>query len=196
MEPWLKKKLASLDPKTRKKIDYLFREMHESISILYDLAIHDEKTGLYNNKFFQAQLDMEFEKAQRGKQTLSLMILDIDYFKKVNDAYGHIKGDEILIRLARVVQNRIRGSDIAARFGGEEFILLLPETTIIKAKKLAARLKKAVHTDPLLKKYKITVSAGVTQFRKKDTKRSFKIRADKALYQAKKTGRDKFIALR
>ncbi len=139
---------------------------------------------------------MESEKAQRGRQSLSILIIDIDHFKKINDSYGHMKGDELLIRLAKLVQQQIRKSDIAARFGGEEFIILLPETTIQKSKRLLTRLKNSIHKDQFLKKYKLTISGGVTQFKKKDTKKSFKSRADKALYQAKKTGRDKFVVVK
>ncbi len=196
MEKKLKRKIASLDPKIRRKIEGLFKNMNESISLLYDIATLDEKTGLYNNKFFNTELEMEIEKAQRGKQKLSLVIIDIDYFKKVNDEYGHIKADDLLYKLAKVIQKQIRKSDIAARFGGEEFFILLPETNLEKAKKVAVRLRNAIHNDKILKRYKITVSGGITQFKTKDNKKKFKSWADKALYQAKKSGRDRFVLLK
>lgn len=196
MKRGIKEKMHALDPRFRKQINDLLENMHESISLLYEAAIHDEKTGLYNNKFFETMLDMEIEKAQRGKQNLSLMIIDIDFFKKINDKYGHMKADELMARLAKVVQTQIRKSDIAARFGGEEFIILLPETSLEKAKKLAFRLIKTIHGDPILNKHKLTVSGGITQFKQRDSKKKLKQRADKALYQAKNTGRDKFVALR
>ena len=139
---------------------------------------------------------MEIEKAQRGKQKLSLMIIDIDYFKKINDTYGHVKADELLKQLAKVILKQIRKSDIAVRFGGEEFFILLPETSLEKAKKLASRLQSAIGKDNFLKKYNLTISGGITQFKKKDSKRKLKQRVDKALYSAKKSGRDKFVALR
>ena len=196
MEKRLKRKIASLDPKIRRKIEELFKNMNESISLLYDIATLDEKTNLYNNRFFQTGLDMEIEKAQRGKQKLSLMILDIDHFKKINDSYGHVKADELLKQLAKVILKQIRKSDIAARFGGEEFFILLPETSLDKAKKLVSRLQNAISKDNLLKKYSLTVSGGITQFKKKDSKKQLKQRADKALYQAKNSGRNKFVELR
>ncbi len=196
MEEYLKYRLRMVDKKTRKKIERLFKEVNESVSLLFDLATRDEKTGLYNNRFLQAEIDMEIEKAQRGKQKLSVVITDIDFFKKINDKYGHIKADELLYRLAKVIQQQIRKSDIASRFGGEEFILLLPETNLAKAKKLCTRLRNAVHKDKILKKYNLTISGGITQYKKNDNKKSFKSRADKALYHAKKHGRDKFVSLK
>lgn len=195
MKKEMKKKLHALDPRFRKRFTELMSMMEESVSLLYDVATHDEKTGLYNNKFFETILDMEIEKAKRDQQKLSLFIIDIDFFKKINDKYGHMKADELLARLAKVLRKQIRKSDIAARFGGEEFFVLLPETNLEKAKKLTARLKRAVHTDAMLKKHGITVSGGITQFKKGDTKKRLKERVDKALYQAKEGGRDKFCVV-
>lgn len=195
MDKALNKKISALDPRFRKKISDLLDSMHESVSLLYEVATHDEKTGLYNNKFFENVLTMEIGKAKRGKQKLSLIIVDIDFFKKVNDSYGHVKADELLARLAHVLQKQARVSDVVARFGGEEFIILLPETILTKAKTFAGRLKKAIHSDKILKKYSITVSGGITQYKKNDTKRRIKQRADKALYYAKHKGRDRFVSL-
>src|SRR3989304_6435415 len=161
MEKGLKKKISSLDPQIRKKIEALFKNMNESISLLYDIATLDEKTGLYNSRFFNAELEMEIEKAKRGKQKLSLIIIDIDYFKKINDKFGHVKADELLFQLAKVIKSQIRKSDIAARFGGEEFFILLPETSLVKAGKLASRLLKAIRNNLILKKYKVTISVGI-----------------------------------
>lgn len=196
MNKELNKKISALDPKFRERITKLFESMHESISMLYEAATHDEKTGLYNNKFFENILIMEIEKAKRGKQKLSLIMTDIDFFKKVNDTYGHIKADDLLARLAKVIKNHSRISDIVARFGGEEFVILLPETNLAKAKCFAKHLREEIHSDKILKKYKITVSGGITQFKKNDNKKRFKARVDKALYQAKKNGRDNFVVLK
>jgi diguanylate cyclase (GGDEF)-like protein len=189
-------KLHALDPRFRKKVEELFETIIESFSSLYEVATHDEKTGLYNNKFFETILDMEIEKAKRGQEKLSLMITDIDFFKKINDKYGHMKADELLKRLADVMTKLVRKSDIVARFGGEEFIILLPETNLEKANLFAARLKRAVHSDAVLKKHNVRVSGGITQYKEKDNKKKLKERVDKALYQAKETGRDKFVAIK
>ncbi|MDE1848671.1 MAG: GGDEF domain-containing protein [Nanoarchaeota archaeon] len=188
----IKQKVSALDPKFREKISEMFEAMHKSINMLYDAAIRDEKTGLYNNKFFETVLDMEMEKAKRGKEKLSLVITDIDHFKKINDTHGHVKADELLAKLAKVISSCARKSDVVARFGGEEFFILLPETTIEKAKRFAARIKKAIHSDPTLKKYSLTVSGGIAQYKKGDNREKFKDRADKALYRAKEGGRDRF----
>jgi len=189
-------KLHALDPRFRKKVEELFNTIIESFSSLYEVATHDEKTGLYNNKFFETILDMEIEKAKRGQEKLSLIITDIDFFKKINDKYGHIKADELLKRLADVMLKLIRKSDIVARFGGEEFMILLPETNLEKANLFATRLKRAVHADVVLKKHNLTISGGITQYKEKDSKKKLKERVDKALYQAKETGRDKFVVIK
>lgn len=196
MNKKLNKKISALDPKFKKKIEELFETMNESISILYDAATHDEKTGLYNSKFFENMVDLEIEKVKRGYEKLSLIIIDIDFFKKINDKYGHIKADDILVRLARIFEKTLRKSDIISRFGGEEFFMLLPGTNLEKAKRLISRLKTNIKKDSLLKRYKVTVSGGLTEFKSKDTKKIFMKRADKALYQAKNSGRDKFVVIK
>ena len=196
MKKEMKKKLHALDPRFRKRFTELMSMMDESISLLYEAAIHDEKTELYNNKFFESMLKMEMEKAKREQQKLSLLIIDIDFFKKINDTYGHMKADELLAQLARVVMKQIRKSDIAARFGGEEFFVLLPETNLEKTKKFSKRLRNAIKSDKMLKKYGVNVSGGLTQYKKGDTKKSFQTRVDKALYQAKEGGRDKFVSIK
>jgi len=197
MDRKIEKKLSALDPRFRKKIEELFKSINESVSMLYDVATHDDKTGLYNNKFFETIFDMEIEKARRGQQKLSLIMIDIDFFKQVNDKYGHIKADELLKRLSDLIKNNIRKSDLVARFGGEEFFILLPETDLEKAKIFSLKLRKIIHEDKILKKYEMTVSGGVSQFRdKKDDGKKLKERVDRALYQAKHRGRDIFVALK
>lgn len=196
MDKKIEAKLHALDPRFRKKIQDMLENMNESISMLYEAATHDEKTGLYNNKFFETIFEMEIEKARRNQQKLSLVMTDIDFFKKINDTHGHIKADEFLKRLAEVIQKHIRGSDIAARFGGEEFVILLPETNLEKAKRLTIRLRTAIHSDKVLKKYGVHVRGGVTEYRKGDNKKKMKERVDTALYKAKQTGRDKFVAIK
>ncbi len=194
MDKKLRKKISALDPRFRKKITDMFDAMHESVSLLYEAATHDEKTGLYNNKFFETILDMEIEKAKRDSQKLSLMMIDIDFFKKINDTYGHLKADELLKQLAKVLMKKARKSDVVARFGGEELMILLPETSLNKAKSFSSRIRKAIYEDKFLKKHSLTVSGGVTEFKKSDSKKSFKQRVDKLLYKAKHQGRDQFVS--
>jgi len=196
MDKKIEEKLSALDPRFKKKIQDLFTSINESVSMLYDAAIHDEKTGLYNNKFFETVFEMEAEKARRKQQKLSMIMTDIDFFKKINDTLGHMKADEILKRLADVIKKQIRKSDIVARFGGEEFIILLPETNLEKAKKFAARLKTAIHSDAMLKKYHVNVSGGISQYKDQENRKKLKERVDKALYQTKETGRNKFVVMK
>jgi len=195
MKKEIETKLSALDPHFREHIKKVLESVNISVDLLYEAATRDEKTGLYNSKFFNNILEMELEKAQRGKQKLSFVITDIDFFKKINDTYGHIRGDEILAYLAKLMMKTARKSDVVARFGGEGFVILLPETNLIKAKKFCMRIRKKIHEDRFLKKFKVTVSGGITQYKSKDSKKSLYTRADKALYSAKNSGRDKFVAV-
>lgn len=196
MNKKLDEKIHALDPRFRKRFTEMMSMIDESISLLYEEATHDEKTGLYNNKFFETMLDMEMEKAKRNQEELSLFMIDIDFFKKINDTYGHMKADELLAQLAKVLMKQIRKSDIAARFGGEEFFVLLPETNLEKAEKFTKRLRSAIKSDAMLKKYGVNVSGGITQYKKGDSKKRFKERVDKGLYKAKEGGRDRFVSVR
>jgi len=191
----LNEKFSALDPRFREKLDALFEEIVDSVSLLYDTAIKDGKTGLYNAKFFDTIIEMEIEKAKRGTQNLSLLVIDIDFFKKINDTHGHIKADEFLIKISRILEKTLRKSDVISRFGGEEFFIILPETGLEKAKKITSRLRTNLKKDRVLKKYNVTVSGGLTEFKNTDDKKKFMSRADKALYKAKNTGRDKFVAI-
>jgi diguanylate cyclase (GGDEF)-like protein len=172
---------------------------HAAIAIqnamLYEQAIHDGLTGLYAHTFFQNYLKQEIMKARRYETPLSLLMLDIDYFKRFNDTYGHPAGDMVLVNIARLLQQAIRGADIAARYGGEEFALILPETDAKGAYLLAERLRKKVEDFDFLKgkkkKVKITVSIGVADYRKGLRKEVLIGQADQTLYRAKREGRNK-----
>lgn len=183
----------------KKNIKKIFGNITNSqqkqIAQLYDLATKDAKTGLYNNHFFENMLEIEMERAHRQKQHLCLFMVDIDFFKKVNEIHGHVKADELLKRLADILKQQLRKTDIPARFGGEEFFIILPHTSLDQAKALTSRLRDAIKTDKVLGKYNITVSGGLTCYKHKDSEKSLKERADKALFKAKQTGRDKFVAL-
>jgi diguanylate cyclase (GGDEF)-like protein len=121
------------------------------------------------------------------------LIIDIDFFKKINDTYGHIEADKILEKLAQILKTAVRNSDLVARFGGEEFVILFPETNLNKAIKVCKRINKNIEKDKFLKKYKLTISGGLTEYKQRDNIRKMQERADKALYEAKKTGRDRII---
>ena len=184
-------KLDFIGPQFRKKLTKVLKDVDKGIDMLYEIATHDEKTGLYNSKFFKSVLGLELDKAKRGKK-LSLIMLDIDHFKKINDKYGHLAGDKILKQLANLLQQKIRKSDIASRFGGEEFLIMLPNAAKEKAKMVAERLRKSVQSAGF--KPRITISLGVSEYKKADTINNLINKADSALYRAKKKGRNRVEA--
>lgn len=152
------------------------------------LANTDGLTGLYNHRHMQERLDQEVERARRYDRTLSLIMADLDQFKKYNDTYGHPGGDEVLIAVARVLRKISRGSDIAARYGGEEFTLVLPETPLTEASKVADRARRAVAGLRFSKGGRVTASFGVASLSRGGTKEAVIEAADTALYQAKHDG--------
>jgi len=185
------KKLKVLNPEVRKNLSKLIQELKNSIDYLYEIATIDEKTGVYNNKFFKTISEMEFAKAKRGLEPISLLIVDIDNFKKLNDTYGHLVGDAVLKRIGTVLKESLRKYDVVARFGGEEFIILFPETNLQRARKVSERLRRKVAEDKEMGKYSVTFSGGLAAYHKNDSLTRIKVRADKALYKAKKNGKNK-----
>ena len=156
------------------------------------LATMDKLTSIFNRYKIDMALEEQIEIAKRYNRPLSIIFFDIDHFKKVNDTYGHKMGDFVLIELAKLVSQHIRSSDIFGRWGGEEFLLILPETPIDKAEKLAEKLRKIVENydfDGL----SITISLGVTGYTKGDDSNSIMMRVDKLLYKAKELGRNKVV---
>ncbi len=164
---------------------------------LREASIKDAVTELYNHRYFQEMLDKELERAERYSHNLSIMMIDIDHFKKVNDTYGHPQGDKVLHTMGQIFSQEIRTSDIAARYGGEEFAIIMPETDINGAVILAERIRKAVEQHVIEAadhKIKITISIGLTTYdpgRDKKNKAEIINVADKALYNSKATGRNK-----
>ena len=160
------------------------------------LAITDGLTGLYNHRHFRQQLNLEISRAGRYSRSLSLMMIDIDYFKRYNDTNGHLKGNEVLKDLARILKDMSREVDIVARYGGEEFAIIMPETERRKAKMLSERLRKKIESHPFENgrkqpNKKLTISIGVASCPENASKAAQLIEtADKALYEAKRGGRN------
>lgn len=158
------------------------------------LAITDGLTGLFNHRYFQDAFDRELERASRQKQELSLLLLDIDHFKSLNDNYGHPAGDFVLKNLSAILRSNARKIDILARYGGEEFAALLPGINAKNARKTAERWRKAIQRTTLKwekKSFAITISMGFAVFSEDATdKKSLIDKADKALYFAKEQGRN------
>ena len=154
-------------------------------------AYTDELTGIPNRAYFEEEFNKEIARRNRERTPLSFIILDIDKFKDVNDAYGHQVGDEILQDLANTIKSKVRLTDIFARWGGEEFVCILPNTSLDNAKKSAETLRRTVEEHTFKDNLSITCSFGVSEFREDDTKESILKRADDSLYHAKEMGRNR-----
>jgi len=178
----------------RNREKQLKSEVATKTAELERLAKRDALTDLYNRRAFDEILKREFRKALHQKVPVCLAILDIDHFKQINDTYLHSTGDKVLEHLAEVLKGAVRKADQVARWGGEEFVLFLPHTTLTEASELCERVRKQVEkarfsdVDPNLR---LTVSIGVAQASDVDTHSTLLIKADKALYQAKDMGRNK-----
>ncbi len=158
------------------------------------LAATDALTGLMNRRSFLTCAEREISRADRYAQSLSLIFLDIDHFKRVNDRYGHHAGDEVLKTFSDLIRERIRSSDLLARWGGEEFLILAPETQLESAAALAESLREAVAASAFPSVGSVTCSLGVAQRKSTESFEAFCARADAALYQAKETGRNRVCA--
>ncbi|MCX6073944.1 MAG: diguanylate cyclase [Campylobacterales bacterium] len=157
------------------------------------LASIDKLTGIANRLKFDEVLHYSIDRAKRYKVALSVILFDIDDFKKVNDSYGHISGDHVLKEIAHIGNANIRKSDLLARWGGEEFMILQPDIPEDEASILAKRLRKAIENHTFGAVGKVTISLGVTNFLETDTADSFLKRVDEALYAAKTSGKNKVV---
>jgi diguanylate cyclase len=157
-------------------------------------AMHDSLTGMPNREAYQQRLEQEVKRIERYGGKLSLMVCDVDLFKRINDAYGHLAGDKVLKIIANSLQRNLRSTDFIARFGGEEFVVLMPETSTSEAKIIAEKMRIKIEESPFnFKKepVQITVSFGISEFAEGETAAEVFSRADKALYEAKDKGRNK-----
>lgn len=158
---------------------------------LNKLIHYDALTGLYNRRAIEDYLKQELERVRRYQRQMSVLILDLDFFKKVNDSYGHDFGDKVLIAVADVLRANIRGIDYAGRFGGEEFLVIMPETDIQESITVAERLREAVQAVHFKNNLSITISGGLAAAPKDGmTGDALLKKADIALYMAKEKGRN------
>ena len=163
------------------KLGKITRSFHKSMYI-------DTLTQLNNRNFFYATISNLMEKLQKKQSSISLLIIDIDNFKSINDTYGHIAGDEILKQLSDIFKCTIRANDIATRWGGDEFVITLPGANTKAAFNIADRIRSNIHNHDFVYnniRFKVTVSIGVTSIRDKMDINAFIDLADKALYKAK-----------
>ena len=168
-----------------------------------EISYQDALTKTYNRRYFDLRIQDEIERSLRQSEVLSCMFVDIDYFKKVNDNYGHHIGDIVLSKVASIIKEQVRACDIAARYGGEEFVIALPSTDIDLARDIAERLRRAVNEQVYFfydKQLSVSISLGVASLSPSAAlddaaaiSRDLLARADKALYRAKEEGRNKVV---
>ena len=161
---------------------------------LQEKANTDPLTKVYNREYLSNYLRDKLKEAKEKKQPLSIAIIDIDYFKKINDNYGHLVGDCVLKELVKILKTHLRSSDCVARYGGEEFVVVMPNSTLADACKKIESLRKLVEEKRFCdENLKVTFSAGVTQFQGKESLEELLKRADDNLYEAKRAGRNRVI---
>ena len=180
------------DITTRKHVEEALKESENKYR---ELSIIDDLTQLYNSRYFYHQLKMEMDRADRYGHPLTLLLLDLDDFKQFNDAYGHIEGDQVLMRLGQVVKRCLRQTDSAYRYGGEEFTILLPETTdrgcVMTAERIRTEFKKEIFSVVPGQDVHVTVSIGLAQYKPQEDMKAFVQRVDRLMYKAKKNGKDR-----
>ena len=174
-------------------------ERKQMLEKLEKLAITDGLTKLFNSRHFYNQLRMEVNRSNRYHHPLALMLLDIDHFKDYNDSYGHLEGDKVLVKIGRIIQSCLRRMDSAYRYGGEEFTIIFPETTMAEAQSVAPRIQEALERTTFRPQTnlmtKVTVSIGLTEYRLNEDVAQFVQRADQAMYLSKRRGRNAISAL-
>jgi diguanylate cyclase (GGDEF)-like protein len=170
-------------------------KLKEKSNLLEYQASHDKLTGLFNRNRFDELYSKEIKRAKRYGNNLSIILFDIDDFKNVNDTYGHQIGDEVLIEIAKILLDNVREPDICVRWGGEEFLILLPQTPLEGAKAVAEKIRTTISNKPLTtKNLQITASFGVSQMGENDDESSLISKTDKSLYLAKNSGKNIVIA--
>jgi diguanylate cyclase (GGDEF)-like protein len=178
------------------KLETSNRELESANSTLREITLRDGLTGLYNHRYLQEAIKTEVKRSQRHGRVFSILFCDIDHFKRYNDEHGHLMGDEVLRKFSDLLSNRLRQTDIACRYGGEEFVIMLPETNKESAVVLANSVRKLVSEHNFMEDSgtpgaRVTVSIGVSSF-PEDGERADDLLncADKALYHAKRNGRN------
>jgi diguanylate cyclase (GGDEF)-like protein len=173
-----------------------FIKLEQALNVINELAIRDELTGSHNRRHLIGLIEQERERVMKGAESFCVCLLDIDFFKRINDTYGHAAGDAVLRSFAITVQKQIRDGDAFGRYGGEEFLLMLPETSLEDAMLFAERVRMGIERlafREVSSALKVSVSIGVAQFRPGETIGQTVTRADEALYTAKSSGRNRVV---
>jgi diguanylate cyclase (GGDEF)-like protein len=174
-----------------------FVKLEKALKTINELAIRDELTGTHNRRYLLSLIEKEKDRSDRSGRSFTLCLLDIDFFKRINDTYGHAAGDTVLRQFCQVVQQHVRAVDSFGRYGGEEFLLMLPETPAVDALVLAERVRQAVEKLRCFdggSEIALTVSVGLAEFRPGEQISQTVGRADEALYLAKSSGRNRVIS--
>jgi two-component system cell cycle response regulator len=190
--------VARVRTQLRKK-RYADRLRH-NVQLSLEMAITDQLTGLHNRRYMSRHLDTLVSNARKNERPLAFVIMDIDFFKQVNDTYGHDIGDEVLKEFANRISANVRGIDLACRFGGEEFVVVMPDTDLSFAYSISERLRQSIETTPVKISsaphvLNITISIGIAGLEDGDASAEALLRrADQALYRAKRSGRNRVVA--
>jgi two-component system, cell cycle response regulator len=173
--------------------------LRDSVQMSIEMAITDALTGLFNRRYMESHLTTLIEQAKSRGKPLTALVLDIDYFKAINDSHGHDAGDDVLREFALRIRRSIRGIDLACRHGGEEFVIVMPETDMAVAAMVAERLRRRIAADPFAiqqgaRSIPVTISIGIAAVRGRDDNAAALLkRADQALYRAKRDGRNRVV---
>ena len=188
--------LARVRTQIRKK-RYTER-LRDNVQMSIEMAITDALTGLYNRRYMESHLGSLVEQASSRSKPLTVLVLDIDYFKSINDTHGHDAGDDVLREFAIRIRKSIRGIDLACRYGGEEFVVVMPETDLAVATMVAERLRRRIASEPFpiqqgARSIEVTISIGIAALGSADNAATVLKRADQALYRAKRDGRNRVV---
>jgi two-component system cell cycle response regulator len=180
--------------RTHIKLNYVMEMLEAKNKLLAIKATTDELTGLFNRRFFWEMLKKEDSRSKRQKSCYSILMADIDNFKNINDTYGHLHGDTVLQKIAEIFKKELRQSDTIARFGGEEFIILLPDTNAKQAAFVANKIRILIsktNFDNIINN--VTMSIGIADSSETDSFESIILLSDERLYKAKNSGKNRVI---
>ena len=172
--------------------------LRDNVQMSIEMAITDALTGLHNRRYMETHVGSLVNQAAARGKPLTILVLDIDYFKAINDTHGHDAGDDVLREFAVRIRKSIRGIDLACRYGGEEFVVVMPETDMAVATVVAERLRRRIASEPFRiqqggRLVEVTISIGIAALGRDDTAASVLKRADQALYRAKRDGRNRVV---
>ena len=172
--------------------------LRDNVQLSIELAITDPLTGLSNRRYMESHVGTLIEQAATRGKPLTVLVIDIDYFKSINDTYGHDAGDDVLREFAIRIRKSVRGIDLACRYGGEEFVVLMPETDMAVATMVAERLRRRIAGEPFpiqqsARRVEVTISIGLATLGREEGASGLLKRADQALYRAKRDGRNRVV---